>query len=55
LRSPRRVYASAAAFVVRRLAALAATIVIAPAVSFVVFDLLSKDYFAPDETFTAMC
>jgi ABC-type dipeptide/oligopeptide/nickel transport system permease component len=37
-------------FIVRRLAALAATIVIAPAVSFVVFDMLSKDYFAPGET-----
>jgi peptide/nickel transport system permease protein len=32
------------------LAALVATIVIAPAVSFVVFDMLSKDYFAPVET-----
>jgi peptide/nickel transport system permease protein len=37
-------------FVIRRLLALAATIVIAPAVSFVVFDMLSKDYFAPGET-----
>jgi ABC-type dipeptide/oligopeptide/nickel transport system permease component len=37
-------------FVVRRLLALAATIVIAPAVSFVVFDMLSQDHFAPGET-----
>jgi ABC-type dipeptide/oligopeptide/nickel transport system permease component len=37
-------------FVIRRLAALAATIVIAPAVSYVVFDTLSKDHIAPGET-----
>ena len=37
-------------FVIRRLAALAATIIIAPAVSYVVFDTLSKDHIAPGET-----
>ena len=41
-------------FIVSRLAALAATIVIAPAVSFVVFDMLSKEYFDPGETFSAL-
>jgi peptide/nickel transport system permease protein len=37
-------------FVVRRLVALVATVVLAPCLTYVVFDMLAKPYFAPGET-----
>ena len=37
-------------YVVRRLVALVVTVVLAPCLSFIVFDTLAKDHFAPGET-----